>query len=88
MLSGIGTMSLKQIIKEKCLNKVDYKTSGQAWDAAVYESIVHNCLMVPYKCTWGDHYHLSSRHTIGDASHVPPEHREILKLMSEPDVDN
>ena len=70
-------------IKQQCKKKITYTTASDAWNDALYQSVKHNTLMVCYKCPLGNHYHLSSKHHVGDGSQFPPDLREMFCVFGE-----
>lgn len=75
---SIGGGRGKRGLHETCRDKVDYGSVATAWSDAAYQSVKWNKLHTPYKCPLGNHYHLSTKHNVGDGSHVPPEWRELV----------
>jgi hypothetical protein len=80
----MNTVSKKVLIKRHCKNKVAHPTAYHAWTDAMYQTIVHGTFMAAYKCGLGcEKYHLSSKHQVGDGSHIPPEYRDFFQLYAE-----
>lgn len=55
-------LSYKRYIKERmCTNKQRYDTVDEAIEVAFNMSQKYNKVCAPYKCKYGDHYHLTTR---------------------------
>lgn len=77
-------MSRRAIINKNCKQKISHPTAYHAWTDAVYQTIVHGQIMAAYKCGFGcGNYHLSSKHTVGDCSHIPTEYRDFYQMYKE-----
>ena len=81
-----GGKGSRETIRKHCKKKVSYKYSEDAWEDAVYQSVIHNELMAVYKCPFCPDYHLSSKHSVGDASHIPEQYREQFLTFTNQDV--
>lgn len=77
-------MSKRDIVIKNCKKKVSHPTAYHAWTDAMYQTIKHGELMAAYKCGLGcGKYHVSSKHTVGDCSHIPVEYRDFFMMYKD-----
>lgn len=78
----MNTLTKAELRRRYCKPKMSYKTAYYAWTDAVYQTIVHDKVMAAYKCRFCTKYHLSSKHTVGDCSHIPEEYRDFFRMYT------
>lgn len=82
----------RQMIKKKlrdiCKNKVRYKTSQEAWEAAAFYYVFYGGEKIynVYACNQGNtknHFHLTTNTSLGDLSQIPEELRPLFKTYKQ-----
>jgi len=71
----------KRVSKPICKRKIPYKNKLEAWESAEWHYIKYSRLYDVYKCPCGDHYHLTSNTSLGDASHFPSHLIDLFKTV-------
>ena len=74
---------------KKCLEKKRYESTFKAWEHAKYFYIMYGSVSEVYSCNAdksGTHYHLTTKTSFGDGSHLPEDVLGLYSTMFQPEA--